>query len=206
MLWDRDKKVNEENIELTLEAIASIGLTEESLLTNISPLAPAPNKNDSDVGRLLIQHEATGKAIRLFDKHKKRLTDYAYWFYLSTCWVSYSGFSDLNLWRQLFSSSRPNRKLSIMKPSEVVAYELLPDEFVIYRAKRDGEKDWIAYTLNPETAAKMALQRKVSVIHQYKVKKKEVLALFLRRGEAEVIILDKSKPELLDVIQVNIED
>lgn len=198
--------MNEEEIELTLDAIASFGLTEESLLTNISPLVPSPNQNDSDVGKLLIQHEATGKAIRLFDKHKKCLTDYAYWFYLSTCWVSYSGFSDLKLWRQLFASSRPNRKLCIMKPSEVVAYELLPDELVIYRAKREGEKDWIAYTLNPQTAAKMALQRKVNVIHQYTVKKKEVLALFLRRGEEEVIILDKSKPELLDVIQVVIQD
>ncbi|MCY9861455.1 hypothetical protein OTK49_02840 [Vibrio coralliirubri] len=198
--------MSKQDVQWASDVLKSIGLTEQSVKSNISPIAPPPNESDSRIGRILIKHEGTGKAIREFDKNKKYLTDYAYWFYLSSCWVSYSGYSDLRLWRQLFSSSRPNRRLCIMKPQEIVQLALLPDMLTIYRAKRDGEKDCIAYTLNPEIAANMALQRNVNCVHQYSAKKEDVLALFMRRGEEEVIILDKSRVHLLSVIPVVVTD
>lgn len=151
------------------------------------------NPYDAIVGRKLVELEETPEAINYFAERCNELTDYAYWFFLSTCWVSYSGFSDLELWKKLFSSDRPKKKKSIMKPSELKVLENLPWFVTVYRAHRPGEKDCIAYTLNKDIAFKFAREREVNLIKEYKVKKKDITALFLRREEDEVIILDKEK-------------
>ncbi|MEW4232577.1 hypothetical protein Q0N71_04720 [Bacillus thuringiensis] len=157
---------------------------------------------DAKVGKGIVKREGTAEAIKYFSEVCEGLTDYGYWFFLSTLWVSYSGHSDINLWKQLFSSDRPKRKKCIMKPSELVAFEQLPYFITVYRAHRINEKDWIAYTLDPLIAARFANEREVNTIVEYKVKKRDVLALFLRRGEQEVIVLDKKKIQFVSKIDI----
>jgi hypothetical protein len=152
---------------------------------------------DAQVGMELIKVEATPIAVIFFASVCHRLSNYAYWFFLGTIWVSYSGKSDLKMWKRLFSSSRPKRKTSLMKPSEVVVYDELPQEITAYRAHREGETDWISYTLDRDIAERFAKERGVQEIAKYKLDKQHVLALFLRRGEQELIMLDPSKAELL---------
>ncbi|MEI8659230.1 hypothetical protein [Vibrio sp. Hal054] len=171
------------------------------MLLDISPLAE-PNLKDSKIVSKLLRYEGTGRAIVEFDKHKSKLSDYAYWFMLSTLWVSYTGFSDLKLWKKLFSSNRAHRKHSIMKPSEVITYDELPDRLTVFRAKRPNESDCIAYTLDVNVAIQWALRREVDTIHCYTVAKADVLALFLRRNESEVIVLEQTSLDFIECITV----
>jgi hypothetical protein len=160
-----------------------------------SDIAPNFNWNeyDADVAERLVDFDKTPEAIKYFANACHGLSNYAYWFFLSTLWVSYSGFSDIEMWKQLFSSDRGEKLRSIMKPSEVEAYKKLPHFLTIYRAHRPGETDWIAYTLDINIACRFAIERGVNQIAQYSVKKRDVLALFLRRREKEVLVLDKNK-------------
>src|SRR5206468_2126860 len=104
--------------------------------------------------------------------------------------------------KELFSSTRQKRETGLMKPSELRAFRVLPDTLTVYRAHRPGETDWIAYTLDAETAARFTVERGVSEVTAYEVDKIDVLALFLRRGESEVLILDRTRPRLMRRIEV----
>jgi hypothetical protein len=103
--------------------------------------------------------------------------------------------------RKIFSTTRKNKLQSIMKPSELLEYQNLPQEVIAYRAKRTGETEWLAYTLNTQVAGRMAKARGVNMIYQYSIDKQDITALFLRREEFEVIVTDQSKPKLLQVLQ-----
>ncbi|QKS43331.1 hypothetical protein HUB94_19195 [Paenibacillus cellulosilyticus] len=140
----------------------------------------------------LMRYEQTPQAVVEFSKLQHQLGDYWYWFTLSTLWVSYSGFSDLNLWRKLFRASRKNRNTSIMKPSEWEAFKQLSATITVYRAHRPNETDWISYTTDRALAERWATQRG-GYVRQYKLKKVDCLALFLRRGENEIIMLNLKK-------------
>lgn len=89
-----------------------------------------------------------------------------------------------------------------MKRDEYATFLQLPETLKIYRAHRPAEADWIAYTLDPKIAARFAVERGVDEIVEYLAPKSEVLALFLRRGEAEILVLDKRKVERSMVIEV----
>lgn len=141
----------------------------------------------------LVELEGTPEAIKYLDQVANEMSHYWYWFCLSTCWVKYSGWSDLALWKKLFSARRPKRAQCLMKPDEYQAFLELPDPVRAYRAHRPGETDWIAYTLSPEKAGMFALQRGASEVSEYLIPKREVIALFLRRNEQEVISLEPSK-------------
>jgi hypothetical protein len=160
------------------------------------------NPTDARIGRELIKLQETPEAIKRFAAVCDDLTDYGYWFYLSTLWVSYTGFSDLNLWRRLFSSDRPRRQTSIMKPSELAAYKRFPYFVTAYRAHRPGETEWLSYTLDKEIACRFAAERGVDSITEYRIKKRDVLALFLRRDEQEILVLDHRKAEKVREYQV----
>lgn len=164
------------------------------------------NFQDKLIALQLLKREGTPDEIKYFSEHCDELTNYGYWFLLSTLWVSYSGYSDINLWKKLFSSNRSQKLKSIMKPSELKEYNYLPHIITIYRAKRPDEKKWIAYTLDFEIAKRFARERNVKKISKYEVKKNDILALFLRRGEKEIIILDETKPKLIEEINLYSEE
>lgn len=158
---------------------------------------------DARLMKRILPHEATPQAILEFSKVCNKLTDYAYWFVLGTLWVSYTGHSDLNLWKTLFSSDRPNKFTSLMKPSEYEAFTMLPLlGITAYRAHREGETDWIAYTLNANKAGLFAAQRMATTVAEYRICRSNVTALFLRRGESELIVLDRATPIKLRDIPV----
>lgn len=160
------------------------------------------NEYDSMIARRIMELEGTPEAIVCFSRVCDKLSDYAYWYFLSTLWVSYSGYSDINLWKKLFSAKRKFKTLSIMKPSELEEYNKLNSNLTAYRVHREGESDWIAYTLNLEVAKRFAKERNASSISQYTVKKKDIEGLFLRRGEDEVILIDKNKARFVQKIDV----
>lgn len=155
------------------------------------------NLADDTVARQLIAREGTPEAITYFAEHCNGLTDYGYWFMLSTLWVSYTGFSDLRLWKKLFSASRRHREACIMKPSELRQYKMLPYHVTAYRAHRVGEMDWISYTLDLDKAKQFANHRGVHEVKEYRIRKRDILAYFTRRGENELLVLDKEKPEYI---------
>lgn len=160
------------------------------------------NKKDWQTIQKVLPHEATPEAVRAFARYAYRLSDYGYWFLLSTLWVSYTGWSDLELWKQLFSSSGGSRTTSIMKPSELNVFRSLGDQLTLYRAHRSEERDWISYTLVPVKAAEFAARRGVDYVKEYRVAKADAMCLFLRRGEFEVLVLDKAKAELVREVTV----
>lgn len=167
-------------------------------------------KGSTRVERRIIQKiiklEKTPKAIQYFAEKSSRLGDYWYWFMLGTLWVSYTEYTDLNLWRGLFQSKRPNRSTSLMKPDELESLNAFPEKFGIFRAHRKGETDWLSYTIFLETAIRFAAQYKPDYIAAYTLNKSDVSAYFTRRGEFEVLCLDKSRAQFVRNIPVNYPD
>jgi hypothetical protein len=60
------------------------------------------NPIDAHIGTKLIELEEKPEQIKYFESVAHELSDYAYWFFLTTCWVSYTGHSDIELWKKLF--------------------------------------------------------------------------------------------------------
>lgn len=162
----------------------------EHLQYDISPLF-RPYLYDVSIAQELMQLDGTPQAIRLFANKCHGLSDYAYWFYLGTCWVTYTGWSELELWKQLFHSQRTNRDACLMKPTELRYFKTLPKVVHCYRVHRPDERDWISYTLDYDTAKTYAARRGATQIHEYRIPRKRLLCLFLRRHEYEVLCLDK---------------
>lgn len=158
---------------------------------------------DSKIIENILEYEGTPEAILRFDELSEQLSDYAYWFVLSTLWVSYTGHTELQRWKRLFSSSRANKSISLMKPDELSELKKLPNKILAYRVHRRNETDWIAYTLDFNTAVRFAKEREVNEITVYKIKKNNVLSLFLRRGEFEVLVLDKERVKQVRTIAID---
>lgn len=171
---------------------------------NLSPLFRY-NHSDARIANRILRHWETPAAIRQFARYCDALTDYAYWYLLGTLWVSYTGWSDLALWRRLFAANRPHRDLSIMKPSELRALDRLPEVVIAYRAHRPGETDWLSYTLDPQKAGMFAVQRGVAEVAVYAVPRRDILALFTRRDESEILVLDGAAITLAGRLPVVIE-
>ncbi len=168
---------------------------------NISPeYRYAPQDRCLALG--LLKHEGSPEAIKYFAANSRHVTDYGYWFMLGHCWVSYSGFSNLDLWKRLFSSPRPRREVSLMKPDELFVYQNMPPVVNLLRAHRPGEQDWIAYTADVEVAGRFAHERQVRTIALYEVNKEDVTAFFSRRGEKEFIVLDKTRARFVRDVEV----
>lgn len=87
-----------------------------------------------------------------------------------------------------------------MKPKELDYYRLLPQQVLCYRAHRTGEQDWISYTLDLDIARRFAMERGVPTLCAYQILHRDILALFLRRGEYEVLCLDRKKARLVGKI------
>lgn len=154
----------------------------------------SPDFQHNEFGQAMAKEIIERKdAIRYFSENCDDLPDYHYWLFLSTLWVDDPAPADLALWKALFSSERLGRETGIMKPNELRAFNALRDQEIVYRAHREGEVDWIAYTLSQKVAKRFQKQYESSVIRKYIVNKSDILALFLRRGESEIIVLDKGK-------------
>lgn len=171
-------------------------------MTDISPDWKGSTRRERRIITGLVKYQGTPQAIARFAEDCRELSDYWYWFTLGTLWVNYSGHSDLTMWKRLFSAPRPNRATSLMKPSEMRSFDALPERFEAYRAHRTGEQDWIAYTVDRQVAARFADERGVEFVMAYAIAKRDVLALFTRRGEAEILVLNRHLPQRLGAIDI----
>jgi hypothetical protein len=170
--------------------------------TDISPAFKGATAAESTIVEQLLRLDGTPKAIQYFIDNHHKLGDYHYWFLLSTLWVQGSEGADLGMWRLLFSSDRANKQESLMKPSECDILYSLSDKMVAFRAHRPGEWDWISYTLNHRVAVKFAIQYGIRQIESYWVNSADITALFTRRGEYEILVLDKSRAVRHKTIQL----
>jgi len=157
---------------------------------NISPDFKGTTRRERRILRVVVARDKTPAMIRYFAKHCAGLGDYWYWFTLASCWVSYTGFSELQLWRRLFGSARGNRLTSLMKPDEYAVFSHFDDTVKCYRAHRPGEQDWLSLTLQRDTAARFARDRDVSEVVEYEIARGDIYCLFLRRGEFEILVMD----------------
>jgi hypothetical protein len=157
--------------------------------------------SDSRIIRQIVRHKETPRALREFSRLCCGLSDYSYWYALGSLWVSYTEWSDLELWKRLLRSQRP-RRLDIMRPSEQEALGMLPAVVPTYRAHRPGETDWISYTLEARTAARFARKREVPSITLYHLQRRDIAALFLRRDEDEVLMLNPHRARRIREIPV----
>lgn len=148
------------------------------------------SEKDAKIIQRVLKHKGTGKAIRTFSGMCRPITNYGYWFTLGSLWVDYTGWSDLAMWRALFGSKRPQRETSLMKPSELRAFNALPGTLRVFRAHRPGETEWISFTLSLQRASHFASLRGVAEVVEYTIPKAACIALFLRRDEYEIIALD----------------
>lgn len=170
--------------------------------SNISPDWRGSTRAEKRAIAKILEHEETPRAIQVFARESKQLGDYWYWFTLSTLWVQYTGFSELDLWRRLFRAKRPNRLTSLMKPDELEMFNRMPEKVLALRAHRPGEQDWIAYTLDAQIAARFAAERGVERVAMYEIPREKVYALFLRRGEKEILVLDPRDATFLGWVMV----
>lgn len=172
----------------------------EYLKNDISPMF-RPSFNGSNVARAIAGMENSPSAIRYFAKNSHTLDEYHYWFLLGCCWVQYTGWTELSLWKDLFRSSRPHREACLMKPTERRIFKhILPRSVRCYRAHRPNETDYISYTLDLDTANRFARERNVDSICEYEINKKNIIALFLRRHEYEILCLDRDKAHLISIM------
>lgn len=172
---------------------------------DVSPMF-VPNETDRDIIREVLELEGRPEAVRFFDKVALELSDYAYWFVLGTLWVADGRNEDLALWRRLFRSDRRTRQASLMKPSELKPFRALPGRYRAYRAHRAGETDWISYSLSPAVAIRFALERGIDEVKEYDLRRDDTIALFLRRGEREVIVLEKHRATFRRVVPLVFAD
>lgn len=126
-----------------------------------------------------------------FKNNQERASDYFYWFMLGTLWVEFTGHTSLGLWKDLFNSKRDHSDC-LMKPLELQKLYSLPEDVICFRAHRNKEKDWISYTLSEDVALRFLVVRPRGVIKKYIINKKDIKAVFLRRGEMEIIMIDKN--------------
>lgn len=156
----------------------------------------SPSQRGSRLAKALLRHEGTQRALSVFREGCHLLDDYHYWYLLSTLWVLHHEGSDIRHWKRLFGSKRAGRADGIMKPSELEAYLALPENLVVYRGCGPDDFGWISYTLNPAIATLFAARKIRGHVRAYVVPKSEVIALFTRRGEEELIIINEPKDRI----------
>ena len=167
------------------------------------------SEEDAEIAKHLSVYgnDRSSEAIRYFTTHCGNLTNYGYWFLLSTLWVWAGDVnSNLDLWRNLFSSDRPDKKISLMKPDELREFKGLPNKVTVYRAMIPNKCDGISYTTSVETAFRFARRHISQFILTGRIKKHDIAALFTRRGENEILILNRKLIHGLKRVPVIPED
>ncbi len=100
------------------------------------------------------------------------------------------------IWRTLFEEFRG----SLMSKQDLKEYNNLPEKFIIYRgttnplAEEDDEYKPLSWTLDEKIAQKFSLRfdnEDAGRVLKMEIKKEDAVALFLGRGEKEIIYLPK---------------
>lgn len=144
----------------------------------------------SAYGRFVFLHERPYR-LEAFVKIADKLPDAKYWSLLGSIWTdTENGWQNLEQWKQLFSSSRPNRNF-LMDENEQFGFENLGETFKVYRGCQEGlNEDGISWTLRPEKAQWFANRfQKDGVVLEKVIAKQDAVALFIGRNESEVVVI-----------------
>lgn len=87
----------------------------------------------------------------------------------------------------LFKQSDPS---FMMDDKELIGYERLPDKFKVYRGvKKNQDHKALSWTLNKDVAKWFSLRfSDEGVVYKAEIKKEDVFAVFLNRGEQEIVL------------------
>lgn len=150
-------------------------------------------RRDSKIAkRMIMAHDQNNDPQKVFDvfkKEHKQLSHPRFWELLRSVWVATGSQAKLDDFLQWFNSSRPYRWY-FSTPQEAERLRALDDPLTVYRAISGPEDKGISWTLSRRFAEQYAKDFKREIITQ-QVRKADVFALVERRGEEEIIILNK---------------
>jgi hypothetical protein len=139
--------------------------------------------------RIIFLHERPYR-LQAFLSMVNDLPDEKYWSLLASIWTdTENAWQNLEQWRELFNSDRPQRE-RLMDRDEILALSSLPDTVKIYRGCQKGiNEDGISWTLKRDKAEWFATRLdKDGVVLEKEIQKKDIIAVFTNRNEFEVIV------------------
>jgi hypothetical protein len=160
----------------------------------------------SDFGkRLLAAPELSYSMVRDFQEIAPKLSDGAYWGFLGALFLALDNEVDNETWRLLFAANRRERRSGLMRKQELHMLKLMPAIVNCYRAHTAGETDWLLAEPNTmDVLSRNYGRTDLTHIGEYTLKRKDVAAIFTRRGRIEILCLDVSKFSYIGSIPVNL--
>lgn len=132
---------------------------------------------------------ALDEIAHLIDNHSE------YWTLLGdVCVGTENQWQDKDVLRELLTIDRPERN-AIMNADEYEEYKALPETLTVYRGCHKGKnEDGFSWTLDKDRAQwfaeRLADDDDVPKVIEKTIRKSEVIALFTRRSEQEVLLID----------------
>ena len=124
--------------------------------------------------------------------YEDEIDDNTYWSLASDVWIdTENAWQNIGSWTELFGSDRASQH-SLMSEEELELFASLPDTLTIYRGcRKDINEEGLSWTLDEQRAHWFAerFSNDDGIVLTRTVSKKEVIAVFTRRGEQEVIVL-----------------
>lgn len=176
-------------------------LVNAQLANKQAALADAVARADWD--SVVFLHERPWRAEALHE-HAHLIPDTTYWELLARVWADSENIRELpHLWDGLLHDQRPGRE-AMMDAAEHAALAALPDRVTIWQGHTDSRHDGWSWTTDRDTAVWFAqrfahLEQAVPMLRQGAVRRADVAAYLLRRGESEILV----DPACVDVISDN---
>lgn len=143
---------------------------------------------EKNFNQIIYLHERPYR-LQAFIQIAPQLSDTKYWSILSGIWTDTENqWQNLEQWTELLSANRSSRHY-LMDESEVQLLNSLPEFVKIYRGCVKGlNEDGLSWTLDKAKAEFFANRfSKEGIILEREIPKSEIIAVFLGRGESEVI-------------------
>jgi hypothetical protein len=146
-------------------------------------------RKEKDWSRFVFLHERPYRLNALLEI-QDQLKDTQYWSLLADTWIdTENAWQNRAKWRKLFNSNRPYSNY-LMSEEEDNAMRSLPQMVTIYRGTSFKNEKGLSWTLSKEKAEFFAQRFNASKgrVLEKQVDKDQILAVFLGRGESEVIL------------------
>jgi hypothetical protein len=133
--------------------------------------------------------------INAFDSIENLLTDSEYWSLLAdVCIGTENMWQEKYLFRELLTADRSDRHL-MMDSDEYEQYQKLGETLTVYRGCIAGQnEDGFSWTLDPSRAKwfseRLARDGDEPIVLERTINRSEAIALFTRRGESEILLID----------------
>jgi len=135
-----------------------------------------------------IEHDHE-KALNIFLKENKNLSDERYWEILRSVWIIAGSVKNAPIFRKLFSSQRPKAHY-FSTPEEIEKFKSLPSIITAYRATNDPNDGGLSWTLSRQYAEDYAKTFDKKEIIEQRFYKFAVFAYINRNKEEEILIID----------------